>query len=508
MVIRCPNCATRFKVADRLIGDKPVKLKCSKCQSVFEFKKEQAAEPVREPSPSHPRMPVVKPRGAQIGTAPAKSGLGPSRTIGAPAEPSPELDEGPSPEPAEGPSPEPAEGPSPELDEGPSPEPDEGPSPEPAEGPSPEPDEGPSPEPDEGPSPEPVEGPVEATPSVGPGLEEEFESFEEEEPAPVEPPAEEGFESFEEEPAEEPAQAEPSVEEIIKKTGELDDEDHTGVWEAVRERAVGKAAPAPAAPAPAASALAAPAPAAPAPAASALAAPAPAAPELKAEPAPVEVSGPSQPSVSSPPITLEDVLPQAEAPSRTGRVAGIFSAALLALILVFALFVLWRNMWDFSVITSDPVSAIRVAMGLAPRDHVSKQARGLEAAVADWFMVKTADDREILVVSGDVFNTTVRSKQLVLVEVGIVNSQGVAVFEQQTVAGVTFMTRQEMAQMSVLEILDRIDEDKRRAEKRQLHPDKKASFLVFFTTFPPGVEDPALYSIQARVESAMNAPSP
>ena len=39
MIVECPNCHTKFKLADEKIGEKGIKVRCSKCKYVFEVKK-------------------------------------------------------------------------------------------------------------------------------------------------------------------------------------------------------------------------------------------------------------------------------------------------------------------------------------------------------------------------------------------------------------------------------------------------------------------------------------
>jgi hypothetical protein len=213
----------------------------------------------------------------------------------------------------------------------------------------------------------------------------------------------------------------------------------------------------------------------------------------------------SQPSVSGPPLTLEDVLPAPEAPSRTGRAVGIFSAVLLGLILLFGLFVMWRNTWDFGALSQDPIHAMRVSLGMAPRSLVSQDARGIDASVSEWFRARTVGEHELLVVNGEVLNTTAYPKAMVQVEVAIVNSQGVSVFEQESLAGITLLTKEEMAEKSVLELREQMQQEEKRAKSWAILADRKASFQVFFTSYPPGVDDPMLYTLEANVTSARNA---
>jgi len=387
MVIRCPECATRFKVADHLIGDKPVKLKCSKCRTVFTY--QRRSEPVRSEAPSHPRMPVVRPGGKMIG-APAGEPKPEKKMIGAPAEP-----------------------------------------------------------------------------ETAPSLDEQFESFEAEEPA-----AEESFESFE---AEEPAAGEEEEKRLagVKERGvmEVDEEEHTAVFEAaIDRRAAARAA------------------------------------EKATAPPPVQdAEAASQPSLSGPAITLEDVLPAPEPASSKARAVGILSAALLGFVLVFGLFVMWRNGWDLAALLQDPVHAMRVSLGLAPHSLVSDEARDIDATVSEWFRATTAGDHTLLVVNGEVFNSSAYPKTAVIVEVAIVNSQGVDVFKQEAAAGITLLTKQEMEDRSVLEIREQMQADEQRARSWIVQPNRRASFQVFFTSYPPGVDDPMLYTIEASVTSARNA---
>ena len=45
MVVQCPSCQTRFRVADEKVGDRGVRVRCSSCKDVFSVKKSGAAEP-------------------------------------------------------------------------------------------------------------------------------------------------------------------------------------------------------------------------------------------------------------------------------------------------------------------------------------------------------------------------------------------------------------------------------------------------------------------------------
>jgi predicted Zn finger-like uncharacterized protein len=382
MVIACPQCSTRFRVPDHLIGDKPVKLRCSKCKHVFRYERPPADRP------SHPRMPVVRPPSS--------------------------------------------------------------PAPPPSREPAPAPEGGQAPR--------------------GGAAEETYESFEPEEPDAGE---------RERDAAPEPAP------------------DADGTPEAARS-----AEPAPgerAEPTPGDEAATAevdvPAPQPPGPAE----------PTARDAPpaAPAAAPAPSQPSL--PTLTLEDVLPEQPPPSRAGRIVGISALAVLAAGLVFALFVLWRNGWQAGVVTSDPVRAVKVAVGAEPPAIVDEEARGIEPAVVDVYKTITGDEREILVVEGEVLNTTVFPKRMIAVEVAIVNSSGTVIKQRETLAGVTLLSREQIRSKSFLEMDDELRAELEQARRWVVRSNRKAKFQTFFTSYPPGVLDSRLYTIEATVTDAENA---
>ena len=48
MIVVCTGCSAKFKVADEKVGPKGAKLKCSKCQTVFLVRREEAPAPPSE----------------------------------------------------------------------------------------------------------------------------------------------------------------------------------------------------------------------------------------------------------------------------------------------------------------------------------------------------------------------------------------------------------------------------------------------------------------------------
>ena len=65
MIVACPKCKARYKVDDAKIGDAGIKLRCSKCQTVFKVMKKAetppAPEPVQTTAPPPPPPPISQP---------------------------------------------------------------------------------------------------------------------------------------------------------------------------------------------------------------------------------------------------------------------------------------------------------------------------------------------------------------------------------------------------------------------------------------------------------------
>ncbi|HYV65052.1 MAG TPA: zinc-ribbon domain-containing protein, partial [Myxococcales bacterium] len=75
MVVQCPSCQTRFRVADEKVGDRTVRVRCSSCKDVFPVKKSGGAEAGIEIDLSlDPPVPPAK----KGGTGPAKAASPPA----------------------------------------------------------------------------------------------------------------------------------------------------------------------------------------------------------------------------------------------------------------------------------------------------------------------------------------------------------------------------------------------------------------------------------------------
>jgi len=53
VVVQCPSCQTRFRVADEKVSDRGVRVRCSSCKDVFSVKKSGAAEPASSETAGH-----------------------------------------------------------------------------------------------------------------------------------------------------------------------------------------------------------------------------------------------------------------------------------------------------------------------------------------------------------------------------------------------------------------------------------------------------------------------
>jgi predicted Zn finger-like uncharacterized protein len=75
VVVQCPSCQTRFRVADDKVGDRGVRVRCSSCKDVFSVKKSGAAEPASTESFIDLSLdpPMPKPRRGGTGSAQSPS---------------------------------------------------------------------------------------------------------------------------------------------------------------------------------------------------------------------------------------------------------------------------------------------------------------------------------------------------------------------------------------------------------------------------------------------------
>jgi len=97
----------------------------------------------------------------------------------------------------------------------------------------------------------------------------------------------------------------------------------------------------------------------------------------------------------------------------SGQAVGKFMTAVVVLVVLFFVFVAWRNGWSISF--SDLPAQIGFAFSGESSDAISAEARDIEVTVADRRLVIADDKASYLVVSGTVFNAAaVGRSQVVL----------------------------------------------------------------------------------------------
>ena len=46
MIIKCPNCETGYNIPDEVVGDKPRRMRCTKCKTMFTVARHSAQPPL------------------------------------------------------------------------------------------------------------------------------------------------------------------------------------------------------------------------------------------------------------------------------------------------------------------------------------------------------------------------------------------------------------------------------------------------------------------------------
>jgi predicted Zn finger-like uncharacterized protein len=99
VVVQCPSCQTRFRVADEKVSDRGVRVRCSNCKNVFSVKKSGVTETAASSATSgntidlsslDPPMPPPKSGTGPVSTGPAKAQKAPTTgRVSQPASPKP-----------------------------------------------------------------------------------------------------------------------------------------------------------------------------------------------------------------------------------------------------------------------------------------------------------------------------------------------------------------------------------------------------------------------------------
>ena len=85
MVVQCPTCQSKFRIADEKVTDRGVRVRCTACKNVFQVKKPGAGPSDATPGPgstmdlSSLGAAAIKAAGGRPPTGPVKTGSGPVR---------------------------------------------------------------------------------------------------------------------------------------------------------------------------------------------------------------------------------------------------------------------------------------------------------------------------------------------------------------------------------------------------------------------------------------------
>jgi predicted Zn finger-like uncharacterized protein len=198
----------------------------------------------------------------------------------------------------------------------------------------------------------------------------------------------------------------------------------------------------------------------------------------------------------------EKVMKQSSARART---IGGTAVAVLLIIVGLYLFVTWKNGWNFAALFTEPENAFAIAVGQKALLEIAPEAEGLETAVTEVFATDTANGVRILVVQGEVMNTTVFPKKQIRVYIQVMTrgEQPVAAFE--AVAGITLLTRPQIEEQTIAGLNMYTESERKKADEWVVNSGRKVSFQAYIADAPAGAEDPNQYTLEATAISAVNA---
>ena len=198
----------------------------------------------------------------------------------------------------------------------------------------------------------------------------------------------------------------------------------------------------------------------------------------------------------------EKALKQASA--RT-RVFGLTALIVLALLTAIYILISWKNDWDFAALFTSPQDAVAVALGSKTRLKVAPEAEGLEAAVTSTYAVETSNGIRVVVVEGEVLNTSVFPKQRIRVHIVVKNSQGQPAAELEVPTGITRLSREQIEEKTWSGLSMYQESERNNADKWIVNSNRKVEFQAFLKDAPSGAEDSNMYSIEATAVTAANA---
>jgi hypothetical protein len=148
---------------------------------------------------------------------------------------------------------------------------------------------------------------------------------------------------------------------------------------------------------------------------------------------------------------------------------------------------------------------VAVALGSKTLLKVAPEAEGLEAAVTSTYAAETANGIRVVVVEGEVLNTSVFPKKQIRVHIVVKNSQDQGAAEIEVPTGITRLSREQIegktwSGLSVYE-----ESERKNADQWIVNSNRKVEFQAFLKDAPSGAEDSNMYSIEATAISAVNA---
>ncbi len=198
----------------------------------------------------------------------------------------------------------------------------------------------------------------------------------------------------------------------------------------------------------------------------------------------------------------EKALKQASA--RT-RVLGLTALIVLGLLTAVYILVSWKNDWDFAALFTSPQDAVAIALGSKTKLKVAPEAEGLEAAVTSSYATETSNGIRVLVVEGEVLNTSVFPKKQIRVYVEIKTTQDQVAAELEVPTGITRLSREQVEEKTWSGLSMYQESERKNADDWIVNANRKVEFQAFLKDAPSGAENSNMYTIEATAISAVNA---
>lgn len=187
------------------------------------------------------------------------------------------------------------------------------------------------------------------------------------------------------------------------------------------------------------------------------------------------------------------------------KVFGLSAFIILLILSAFYLFLSWKNDWDFAAIFTNPSDAFAIAMGHKSKLKIAPDAEGIETVVTRIYSTETANGIRVLVVQGEVLNTTVFPKKQIRIYIEAINSQDQVIESVKTMSGITLLTQKQVEEKSLSGLTMYFESERKKADEWIVNSNRKVAFQAFIRNPPSGAEDPNRYYIRATAVSAVNA---